>query len=135
MLQELVNADPSAVLASMTNSYLEVRVSDPTVCDCAGQFTATAKFVVPLGIERLSVPELGVSAVKGPEPIFAATAVGIAPLNLKVTVLGLSPAPPVESAPLDPPPHPAINERTETTSMKREKAMGMISNFRASVFA
>jgi len=44
-----------------------------------GHTNATAKLVVPLGRERVTTPELSVCAVNDPEPIFAATAVGVVP--------------------------------------------------------
>ena len=77
---------------------------------------ATKKFVVPLGMDRLNCPELSVCAVKLPEPTFVATTVGVAPSNVKVTVVGLllpvGPEPLELLEPVEPPPHPEINTRT-----------------------
>jgi len=88
-----VNEVPSLVLSSSTvwNNSLNGKIVPMT---SGGHKYATAKFVVPLGTERLSTLEPGVWAAKAPEPIFAATAVGVPPLNVTVTTVGLPPPPP-----------------------------------------
>jgi len=68
------------------------------------QTYATAKVVVPLGSERLSPLELTVCIEKVPDPICAATTVGVAGENAKLTVKG---PPPDDPEPLELLPQPA----------------------------
>src|SRR6266481_9427510 len=82
--QGALNAAPSAVASSTT--VCSVSCGKPAAI-CEEQTNATAKLAVPLGMERLSKPALSVCAVKAPEPILAATALGVPSLNVKVTTV------------------------------------------------
>jgi hypothetical protein len=129
--QGIVNSVPSAVVASKTVCPLVVMVSGPTVWDSGGHFTAKANSVVPLGIERLTLPDEMVWAAKAPDPIFAATAVGVGPFTVNVTTVGLLPPPP-PAPPLDPPPQPAITTINRARADKRINADGIDIPFRGS---
>jgi hypothetical protein len=57
---------------------------------------------VPLGTEIVTAFDEIVAALNDPEPTCVATAVGVTPLKVNVTVVGLPPPPPPVE-PLDPP--------------------------------
>lgn len=88
-----VNAVPSSVVASNTFWSVCSSWGFMVVNDDGGQTNATAKFVVPSGNLSESWLPLSVAAVNEPEPIRVATAVGVAPFTVKVTVVELSPPP------------------------------------------
>jgi hypothetical protein len=81
-----------------------------------------------LGRERVTAPEFRVCAVKAPEPILAAIAVGGVPRNVKVTVVA-SPATPPELPVLPvPPPHPAMQTKREKRAHVRTKDINFASS-------
>jgi len=83
--------------------------------------------VVPLGRLSVTLPDESVAAVNGPEPIWVATAVGVVPAMVKVTVVGVPPPPPPPPLPEPPelPPQPASKGNTKARAEIRKSAQDM----------
>jgi len=79
---------------------------------------------VPLGRLSVSLPDVSVAAVNCPEPIWVATAVGVAPVMVKVTVVGVPPPPPLPppEPPPEPPEPPALPPQPESKRSTRARA-------------
>jgi hypothetical protein len=136
--QEPENELPSSVVASKTSCSVTSDGPRPLGGRNTVQKYATAKLDSLLGIVMVTVPDVRVPGVKAPEPILVATAVGVTPVMVNVTVVGAPPPVTLVGAPPprfpEPPGVPQLQTNAaERTDRKRRAALLRIDSLATSV--